>query len=148
MKKTFLILLLFLVSCGYQPVYINKNIDDFEFSKVIFNGNNDINKKIKDTLLIKENKRSANKVSISSSYEVKIASKETTGQAATFKSAVIVKLLIENTNENSQKEKLFVKEFTYNVKENKIELVEYQNSIKNDLINKIISEIIIYLNTE
>ncbi len=147
MKKIVLIFLFFLISCGYQPVYLNKNIGSFEFSKIILSGNNDINRKIIDTLSIKESKNNFNKLNIFSSYDVKIASKDATGQASTFKTAILVKLSIENTNDKSKGEKIFLKEFTYNNKEKKIELVEYQNSIKNDLINKIISEIIIYLNS-
>ena len=147
MKKIVLIFLFFLISCGYQPVYLNKNIGSFEFSKIILSGNNDINRKIIDTLSIKESKNNFNKLNIFSSYDVKIASKDATGQASTFKTTILVKLSIENTNDKSKGEKIFLKEFTYNNKEKKIELVEYQNSIKNDLINKIISEIIIYLNS-
>ena len=147
MKKIVLIFLFFLISCGYQPVYLNKNIGSFEFSKIILSGNNDINRKIIDTLSIKESKNNFNKLNIFSSYDVKIASKDATGQASTFKTTILVKLSIENSNDKSKGEKIFLKEFTYNNKEKKIELVEYQNSIKNDLINKIISEIIIYLNS-
>ena len=147
MKKALFILLFFIIGCGYQPVYQNKNIGSFEFSKIILSGNNDINRKIIDTLSIKESKNNFNKLNIFSSYDVKIASKDATGQASTFKTTILVKLSIENTNDKSKGEKIFLKEFTYNNKEKKIELVEYQNSIKNDLINKIISEIIIYLNS-
>ena len=42
--------------------------------------------------------------------------------------------------------KNFSKEFNYNNKQNKFELVEYQNSVKNDLVDKIVGDIIIYLN--
>ena len=147
MKKIVLIFLFFLISCGYQPVYLNKNIGSFEFSKIILSGNNDINRKIINTLSIKESENNFNKLNIFSSYDVKIASKDATGQASTFKTTILVELSIENTNDKSKGEKIFLKEFTYNNKEKKIELVEYQNSIKNDLINKIISEIIIYLNS-
>ena len=50
MKKTFLILLLFISSCGYQPIYVNKSIKEFEFKKITLEGDNDVNKKIVNTL--------------------------------------------------------------------------------------------------
>ena len=40
----------------------------------------------------------------------------------------------------------FIKEFSYNIKDNKFELVRYQDEIKNNLINKIIEDIILYMN--
>ena len=70
------------------------------------------------------------------------------GQIESYRTIVSVNLEIQNINKKIIRNKIFSKEFTYNNKENKFELVEYQTSIKNDLINKIISEIIIYLNLE
>ena len=57
-------------------------------------------------------------------------------------------LKIEDLKNNTTKEKDFSKELAYNNKANKFELVEYQNSIKTELVNQIIGEIIIYLNTQ
>ena len=59
--------------------------------------------------------------------------------------AVNIKI-VNKINEDTQN-KNFIKEFTYNNKQNKFELIKYQNSIKDDLIDKIINEIIIYLNS-
>ena len=58
-----------------------------------------------------------------------------------------INLEIRNSNDNIIQNKNFYKEFSYNNKENKFELVEYQSSIKKDLINNVITEIIIYLNS-
>ena len=57
-------------------------------------------------------------------------------------------LKIKNINDNIIKDQNFNKEFSYNNRKNKFDLVEYQNSIKDDLINKIVNDIIIYLNSE
>ena len=46
------------------------------------------------------------------------------------------------------KGKNFTREFTYNNKDNKFDLVKFQNSVKDDLINAIINDIIIFLNSE
>ena len=61
MKKTFFILLFFISSCGYQPIYINKSPEIYEFKKIIFDGDNYINNKIINILSIKENDEIDNK---------------------------------------------------------------------------------------
>ena len=54
-------------------------------------------------------------------------------------------LEVRNINNEIVQNKNFVKQFIYNNKQNNFELVDYQNSIKDDLIDIIINEIIIYL---
>ena len=150
MKKTFFILLLFISSCGYQPIYLNKTLKNFEFKKIIFDGDNYINKKIINKLSIKEDNEADNKneLFISSSFEIKEVSKDSKGQVKFYKSIMAVNIEIKKANNENIQNKNFVKEFTYNNKKNKFDLVEYQGSIKDDLIDKIISDIIIYLNSE
>ena len=148
MKKIFFILL-FLSSCGYQPIYINKNLENFEFQEINLVGEKDINNKIINSLALKENKikDNLNTLLISSSTQIEETAKSKEGQVKSFRTIVSVKLEIRNIKDDIIKSKNFFKEFTYNNKQNKFELVEYQNSIKNDLTNKIISEIMIFLNS-
>tara|TARA_S200000501_G_scaffold357278_1_gene380779 strand:+ start:384 stop:836 length:453 start_codon:yes stop_codon:yes gene_type:complete len=150
MKKTFLILLLFISSCGYQPIYVNKSIKEFEFKKITLEGDNDVNKKIVNTLSIKENEETENlnRLIISSLLESNEISKNSKGQVELYRTIVNVNLKIINDNNQIIQEKNFSKELVYNDKDNKFSLVEYQNSIKNNLIDKIISDIIIYLNLQ
>tara|TARA_B100001093_G_C26604708_1_gene917494 strand:+ start:100 stop:546 length:447 start_codon:yes stop_codon:yes gene_type:complete len=147
MKKIFFILL-FLSSCGYQPIYINKNLENFEFQEINLVGEKDINNKIINSLALKENKikDNLNTLLISSSTQIEETAKSKEGQVKSFRTIVSVKLEIRNIKDDIIKSKNFFKEFTYNNKQNKFELVEYQSSIKNDLVDKIVGEIIIYLN--
>ena len=147
MKKRLLIIFFFLVSCGYQPIFLNKDVKNLEYSKVIFDGNSEINKKIINSLPIKENKTSENQNEfyIFSSYKIETTSKNTQGQDNSFRTSMFVDIKIDDKNKNDVKSKKFTKVFTYSNKKNKFELVEYQNAIKNNLIKEIISEITIYL---
>mgnify|MGYP001330148192 CR=1 FL=1 len=147
MNKTIFILLFFLMSCGYQPIYISKNINQLEYSEIILTGDDEINKKIINALFIKENKN-GNKLYLSNSFKNEATSKNTIGQSVSFKTTLNVDLKIESNDRKILENKKFIKEFSYNNKENKIELVEYQNSIKSDLTAQIISEITIYLNSK
>ena len=55
-----------------------------------------------------------------------------------------IRLKIED-KQATQKEKIFVKEFSYKNLENKFDLSEYETNIENNLINQIVEEMIIYL---
>ena len=149
--KKFLIVIIFLTSsCGYQPIYINKTLQNYEFEKIIFEGDNYINKKIVNMLAIKESNENnnKNKLTISSSYKIEEVSKNSKGQVELYKSTINVNLKINDNNKKIIQNRNFVKEFTYNNKQNKFNLTEYQNSIKNNLIDKIISDIIIFLSSK
>jgi len=150
MKKTFFILLFFISSCGYQPIYINKSSEIYEFKKIVFNGDDYINNKIVNILSIKENNEIDNKniLHISSSFGTEEISKNSKGQVELYKSTINVNLQIKNINNQIIQKRNFVKDFTYNNKQNKFDLAQYQSSIKDDLINKIISDTIIFLNSE
>ncbi len=145
MKKTFFILLFFISSCGYQPIYINKSSEIYEFKKIIFDGDNYINNKIINILSIKENDEIDNKniLHISSSYMTEEISKNSKGQIELYKSSININLKIKDNYNKIIQNRNFAKEFTYNNKQNKFDLAQYQKSNKDDLINKIISDIII-----
>ena len=148
MNKKLLILCLFLLSCGYKPVYQNINIQNLKFSDIILNGNKEINRKIINSLSIEKDEdiNNKNKLYITTSNKIEITSRDSQGQAVSFRTNINVNLNIENNDKS--KIKNFNKVFDYKNKDNKFELVEYQNSIKNELVNEIIGEIIIYLNTQ
>ena len=146
MKKILLIFIFLLSQCGYQPIFVNENINNMEFYKITHNGDVEINRKILGSLSFKENKlkNTLNSLLINSSFEVIETSKNSKGQVESYKSKIFLNLIISNkkriiTNKN------FVKEFSYNVKKNKFELVRYQNEIKDNLIDKIIEDIILFI---
>lgn len=149
MKKIFFILLFFISSCGYQPLYQNKDLKNFKFRKITLTGDDYINKRVTNTISIQENNETKNEkeLFISSSSKIQETSKNSKGQVESFRIIVTINLKIINKIEEDSQNKNFIKEFTYNNKQNKFELIEYQNSIKDDLIDKIINDIIIYLNS-
>ncbi len=147
MKKILIILFLILSACGYQPIYMNTSLDNFEFSKINIEGENDINKKLLNSLMLKENVANINlpELSLKSYFEVEETSKNTKGQIETYRSKILVNLTISENNDII-KNKVFSDQFSYNRKNNKFELIEYQADIKNQLISKIIEDIILFLN--
>ena len=82
---------------------------------------------------------------LNSIFEISETSKNSKGQVNSYRTTLIVKLEIKE-NEKILKEKRFFQDFTYNNTDNKFDLVEYQSEINNNLINKIIEDIVIYIN--
>ena len=149
MKKFLLIFIFFLTSCNYQPIYVNKNLNNIEFSKIIIEGEKDINRKIINSLSLKENEfdDTLNNLLIESLYEIQETSKNSKGQVQSYRSIIEVNLIIKNKKELVLK-KNFLKDFSYANKDKKSELIQYQNDIKNNLINKIIEDIILFINLQ
>ena len=149
MKKFLLIFIFFLTSCNYQPIYVNKNLNNIEFSKIIIEGEKDINRKIINSLSLKENEfdDTLNNLLIESLYEIQETSKNSKGQVQSYRSIIKVNLIINNKKELVLK-KNFLKDFSYANKDKKSELIQYQNDIKNNLINKIIEDIILFINLQ
>tara|TARA_Y100000996_G_C22025600_1_gene438694 strand:+ start:37 stop:483 length:447 start_codon:yes stop_codon:yes gene_type:complete len=147
MKKLLLIFIFLLSECGFQPIYINKSLDNVEFFKITLEGDADINRKIVESLSFKENElqNTLNSLLIKSSYIISETSKNSKGQVESYKSQIILSLIIKDNNKVIES-KNFSKEFSYNTKDKKFELVRYQNEVKENLIFKIIEDIILYMN--
>ena len=144
-----LILILFLfTSCGYEPLYVNKNNNKFEFQEVKLEGDTNLSKKIRSRLSLEEliSDKNLNKLIIKSSSKKIEASKNSKGRVTSYRIYINIDLIINNTNNKTVRSKLFSKDFLYNVDDDNLKTSEYQRNIENDLVNQIIKEIIVYLN--
>jgi len=147
MKKILLISIFLITSCGYQPIYLNKNPDNFIFKKITTSGDKTLNRKIVNIASMSEDsdRMFKNELILKSKIEIEETSRNSKGQVSSFRSIITINLTIKN-NELIVKNKVFVGDFSYNNRDNKFDLVEYQDEVKNNIINKIIEEIIIYIN--
>ena len=147
MRKSFIIFLFFISACGYQPIFKSNNPNNFIFKKIELIGDADINRKIVSALSLKEKStdNTLNEIFIESSKGVISASKNSKGQVTSFKSTVNVIVTIKFKDEILNN-KIFIKNFSYDNSENKFKLAEYQNQVQNNLTEKIIEELIIFLN--
>ncbi len=148
MKKILIISIIFITSsCGYQPLYSKKSFNDLEFKIITLKGNKNLNQKIINTLSIKENKKllTKNELTIETNIQIFETSKNTKGQVKSYRSTAATSIIIKN-DDIVTKNKKFVQSFSYNNKANKYELREYQKEIEDNLVNKIIEELIIYIN--
>ena len=146
-KKIFILFALLVTSCGYQPIYVNNNLENLIFNKIDLKGDVQINRKIINSVSLKENplNEELNELTLSSNFSIFETSKNSKGQTETYRSIINVEIKITKNNE-IKKKKIFSNETSYNKKDNKFELTQYQSNIKNNLINKTIEDIILFLN--
>tara|TARA_Y100000996_G_scaffold348187_1_gene286703 strand:+ start:1332 stop:1781 length:450 start_codon:yes stop_codon:yes gene_type:complete len=147
MKQVVLILIFFISSCGYQPIYVKKNAEILEYSSISLIGDAEINRKIINSLNIKETNFNSLKreLVLNSSFKVDETSKNSKGQVVSYRSTARVELKILE-NKELQIGKIIIRDFTYGNRDNKFDLVEYQNEVKNNLINEVIEDINLFIN--
>ena len=149
MKKKLIFILLFLTSCGFEPIYSSKNSNNFVFKKIETIGEKTINRRIISAISAKENNIdfSHEKLILENEKNIIETSKNTKGQPDSFKMAIKFKITLIDKKNNSS-EKIFYEEFSYKNKDNKFDLSEYEIKLENDLIDKIIEDLIIYFNIQ
>ena len=148
MKKIFIVFLLILTSCGYQPLYkTDQKIKNLNISEVIYSGDQKINDVIYTKLpfTLVKNDESLNKLSLESKKEIKITSKNSKGQALSYRTIIKVKILLLNSDGDILDQKIVQKNFSYNDDENKFKFKEYQDKIEKNLIDTIVEDVIIHL---
>ena len=130
-KKIFYLVLIIAISgCGYQSLYKINNKFNFSINEIFQSGEKDINRKIIRRISGIEEKKL--------SYDLIIDSKEL---------SIIVNFKLSDPNNKDLifKEKEFSSQYIYKNSDNKFELSQTIRIKKEDLINKIIEDILIYL---
>jgi hypothetical protein len=148
-KKLFgVITFIFLLSCGYQPIFSSGEYT-FSIGKIKLTEKNKANSKIENALKFyreNNNAKTFYDLEISSNRSKNILSKDSKGDPKIFSLNVSIKInIIENNLLKS--EKTFNKTESYNTKSNKFELKKYEDKIASNMVNKMIEEIIIYLHS-
>ena len=135
-KKIIIFLLLLLSSCGYEAIHSKKNIKyyDFSISEMSFNGDKEINLKIKEKLnnytLDKKDKSFILK--ISSTSEKKTLAKDVSGDATSFQKIIVINIEIVENNK-FKRNFILIEKFTYNNENNKFNLTKYEKEISKNL---------------
>ncbi len=146
MNKILIIIFVFIMGCGYQPIYVNKQQDNYVFKSIKLIGDRKINKKIVTALNLKEDNNlvEENKIILTSGKEIEETSKDSKGKVQSFRTLINVKLIIQK-NKKIVDTKKFSVNFSYNNKENNFDLANYQKEIENNLTTQIIQKILMHL---
>ena len=148
MMRNYLIIFIFLLSsCGYQPLYSNKNSNKFTFKEIEFLGDKGINQNLISSTFLKQDKQNFiyDKLVLKNNKEIIETSKNSKGQPESYRMIIDLEVTLINEGKTIKK-KIFSEEFSYKNSDNKFDLYEYEISVQNSLINKITEELIIYLN--
>ena len=145
-KITIIIFFLLLLSCGYKPIY-SSNEANFSITEIKLFGKINIGSKIKKNLNIyknAENKSIFYSLKINSDQKKSVVSKDEKGDPKIFEIQISVDLTILENNKIKNK-KNFKESFTYNNSTDKFSLKQYEKNIEDNLTEKIVAKIIIYL---
>ena len=143
---------LLLLSCGYEPIYSKKKINNhynFSINTINFEGDNKVNQILKNKLrktINREKKSTELNLNLNSRIEKNVTSKNKKGNPIRFSIKIITNLEVFESEILIGK-KNFEEKFEYNNKSNKFDLKKYEENIKDDLISELTYEIIIYLNS-
>ena len=146
MKKLALILIfIFVTNCGFSPIYLSDEKSNFQsIKKIELKGNQNIGERIKNSLNIKTNNKNNYLIIFDSLMEKTSISKSSSNITTGFMMVLDVKISILE-NDEIILNRNFKKNFTYNNRDNKFELLKYERSIEENLISEISDEIILYL---
>jgi hypothetical protein len=147
-KVFFLVLILFLSSCGYNPIYLKKSDTDLSLKNYQVTGNKIINKSIVSYLNLKNSSNTNAKYSLelNSTKLVETVAKDKMGNASVYKTTIRVELLLTE-GANVIKKRIFTSDFIYNNIANKFDLFQYQKNIDKNLIDNLSEKILIFLTT-
>ena len=146
-KKIIIPFILFLVlnSCGYSPIYSTK-YQDFKIDNLDFKGERKINEIVRKSLVSYTKIASAEKVydvTINSSLQKNIDTKDKKGNPAQFSLRINVDLIIVDKFDKTLQIN-FNEKNSYDNKDKKFELKIYENSLIQNMSEKILSDIILF----
>ena len=138
---------LFLLGCGYTPVYQIKKDSNFKIDNINFSGNKNIGREIIRNLESLEANDAKNifDLDLNTSKQESIVSKDKKGNATSYKLVLTVDAYFTNKINKKNYQKKFTKESTFNSKNNKFELDQLKVNLEKNMISQIIQDINIFL---
>ena len=136
------IICLFLVSCGFQSIYVSDK-SDFSFNKSNALGEIKISKDIISNLSGLKKDDGKYELIIETIFKKNVSSKNKKGDPEVFDMSLDVNLTLKKDNDilkNRFREKL-----SYNNLKSKFELKQHENNLKSNLVQEITQDILIYL---
>ena len=145
-----LTVLMILVGCGYQPIYSSKNLN-FNINQLELKGDIDLNRQIRDRLSNFQSSKSHQSViyniKINTTSNRTISTKDAKGNPTLYALTVTLNLSYSSLIK-SEKNKSFSESIGYQNNDNKFDLKRYENTLKKNLTNTIIEDIILFLQNE
>ena len=147
MKNIFLmIIVLFLNSCGFTPIYSSKdsNYKIISFKKNI---NNNLTNYIQDSISMLSNDSAENVLKIDFNYseDIIVILKDSKGDPKENRLTINVDLKLFDVNDNLISSQKFFENFEYSIDDNKFNLKQYEKNIKQNIVEEITQQINAFL---
>ena len=145
-KITYLLIILLLSSCGFTPIYSNKN-SNFNVEKVTSNLNNSLTNYIENSLFSFSNTNASQSLNIEITLkeEIIVILKDSKGDPLKNKLITKIELIVNDDQNNLISTKNFNEDFDYSVQDNKFNMKQYEQNIRQNLIEDISGQILSYL---
>ena len=140
----YFIIYLFLVSCGFQSIYVSDK-SDFSFNKSNALGDKKISKDIIRNLDSLKKDDGEYELIIETIFKKDISSKNKKGDPEVFDMSLDVNLMLKSDRGILKSQ--FREKLSYNNLKSKFELKQYENNLKSNLVQEITQDILIYLNS-
>ena len=144
----YLFIFLFLLSCGYSPIYQTNKEINLKLGVINYSGDKAIGREIVKGL---EKFKKGNSLNIlDANFDVTkreiIVTKDKKGDPSSFRTTIEMNLELSYQKNNKVFTRNFIEERTYDSMENKFELTKYKNNLENNMIFKILGDINIFFN--
>ena len=147
MKKIFLVLIIiFLNSCGYTPLYSSKE-SNYKVISLKKNLNNSLTSYIQNSINALSNDNAEKSLNISFEYNenISIILKDSKGDPTKNRLNVAINLSLFDIDNNLITSREFSESFEYRIDDNKFNLKQYEKNIKFNLVEDITQQILVFL---
>ena len=143
----FFFIFLFLLGCGYTPIYQVKKSSNIKIENVNFSGDKRIGREIVRGLenFRRNDAKNVLDLDLRALKQESIVTKDKKGNATSYKLVLTVNTYLTNKINNKNYEKKFTKETTFNSKNNKFELDQLRINLEKNMISQILQDINIFL---
>ena len=138
---------MFVLSCGYTPIYQTDQKLNIKLNSINFRGDKDINREIVKNLNKYRDIDTNNifDLSINSTKKENVVTKDKKGNATSYKLTLEIDINLNNISSDKNFTKKFSKDMSFNSKNNKFELDQYRLNLEKNMISQILQDINIYL---
>ena len=147
MKNIFLIIIiLFLNSCGFTPIYSSKD-SNYKVISLKSNINSSLTNYIQNSIKVLSNENAEKKFNISFEYseEISVILKDAKGDPSKNRLKIEIDLSLFDEKDSLIATKRFSENFEYNIDDNKFNLKQYEKNIKLNLIEEVTKQILEFL---
>ena len=141
--KSLLLIICFIPSCGFSPIYSSKNIRNISIEQINFNGDRTLNNYLKSNLNRYKNKDSEKKISleVDTNYQKNVLSRDATGKI--FEYQLVAEVIF--TIKHNKKKLNFIHKRNMKNMVDKSDERNYEVSTKQTFANLITQELMMKL---